>query len=133
MPGRGAWAFGSSAIATCRRVLIVTATMMTARAIPAMRKRNADGVVESGDIATTAGAISNATRFMTLINGLMAGPAVSLNGSPTVSPITVAAWASEPLPPWWPSSTSFLALSQAPPELAKKTAISVPAAIAPAR
>ena len=26
------------------------------------------------------------------------GPAVSLNGSPTVSPTTAAAWASEPLP-----------------------------------
>ena len=51
------------------------------------------------DRATTAGAISTATRFITLISGLMAGPAVSLNGSPTVSPITVAAWASECLPP----------------------------------
>ena len=30
----------------------------------------------------------------TLIIGLMAGPAVSLNGSPTVSPVTEAAWAS---------------------------------------
>jgi hypothetical protein len=35
----------------------------------------------------------------------------------------VAAWASDPLPPWWPSSTSFLALSQAPPELARNTSI----------
>src|SRR5262249_8391592 len=43
---------------------------------------------------TTAGAISKATRFMPLSGGLMAGPAVSLNGSPTVSPMTVAAWAS---------------------------------------
>ena len=56
----------------------------------------------SGVVArpTIAGAISTATRFMTLISGLIAGPAVSLNGSPTVSPITVAACASEPLPPW---------------------------------
>ena len=46
-----------------------------------------------------AGAISTETRFITLISGLMAGPAVSLKGSPTVSPMTVAAWASEPLPP----------------------------------
>ena len=37
--------------------------------------------------------------LMTLIIGLMAGPAVSLYGSPTVSPVTAAAWASEPLPP----------------------------------
>jgi len=34
---------------------------------------------------TTLVAISNDTRFMTLISGLIAGPAVSLNGSPTVS------------------------------------------------
>ena len=87
----------------------------------------------SGDSATTAGAISTATRFITLISGLMAGPAVSLNGSPTVSPMTVAAWASEPLPPWWPSSTSFLALSHEPPEFARNTAIKVPQAMAPAR
>ena len=91
------------------------------------------GVVLSGDMATTAGAISSDTRFITLISGLIAGLAVSLNGSPTVSPITVAAWATEPLPPWWPSSTSFLALSHAPPELARNTAINVPAAMAPAR
>ncbi len=56
----------------------------------------------------------------------MAGPAVSLNGSPTVSPITAAAWASEPLPPCAPSSTSFFALSQAPPEFASMTAMSTP-------
>src|SRR5215469_10768140 len=37
---------------------------------------------------TTLVAMSSETRFMTLISGLMAGPAVSLNGSPTVSPIT---------------------------------------------
>lgn len=35
--------------------------------------------------------ISSATIFATLIIGLMAGPAVSLYGSPTVSPVT-AAW-----------------------------------------
>ena len=75
---------------------------------------------------TTLVAISSETRFITLISGLIAGPAVSLNGSPTVSPMTVAACASEPLPPCLPSSTSFLALSQAPPELARNTAISTP-------
>ena len=48
---------------------------------------------------TTAGATSTETRFITLISGLMAGPAVSLNGSPTVSPMTVAACDSLPLPP----------------------------------
>src|SRR6201996_5019386 len=48
---------------------------------------------------TTLVAISSETRFITLSSGLMAGPAVSLNGSPTVSPMIVASWASEPLPP----------------------------------
>ena len=41
--------------------------------------------------ATMAGVIKSPTKFITLISGLMAGPAVSLKGSPTVSPITVAA------------------------------------------
>jgi hypothetical protein len=36
---------------------------------------------------------------MILIIGFTAGPAVSLYGSPTVSPVTAALWASEPLPP----------------------------------
>src|SRR5215471_21176528 len=42
---------------------------------------------------TTLVATSRETRFMTLSSGLIAGPAVSLNGSPTVSPMTVAACA----------------------------------------
>src|SRR5262249_54250815 len=61
------------------------------------------------------GMIRIATMFAILIIGLIAGPAVSLYGSPTVSPVTAAAWASEPLPPYRPSSISFLPLSQAPP------------------
>ncbi len=48
---------------------------------------------------TRNGMMSRATMLITLIIGLMAGPAVSLYGSPTVSPVTAAAWASEPLPP----------------------------------
>ena len=48
---------------------------------------------------TTTGTASSATRFMTLMSGFSAGPAVSLKGSPTVSPMTVALWFSEPLPP----------------------------------
>ena len=43
--------------------------------------------------------VSRLTMFMTLMSGLMAGPAVSLRGSPTVSPVTEALWASVPLPP----------------------------------
>ena len=54
------------------------------------------------------------------------GPAVSLSGSPTVSPVTAALCASEPLPPKWPSSTYFFALSQAPPTLSRKSAIRMP-------
>ena len=52
----------------------------------------------SSACVTTSGAISSATRFITLISGLSAGPAVSLNGSPTVSPITAALWALAALP-----------------------------------
>jgi hypothetical protein len=43
-----------------------------------------------------SGIIRIATMFATLIIGLIAGPAVSLKGSPTVSPVTDAACASEP-------------------------------------
>ena len=67
------------------------------------------------DRAMIAGRISSDTRFITLISGFSAGPAVSLNGSPTVSPMTAASCDFEPLPPSWPSSMYFLALSQAPP------------------
>ncbi len=91
--------------------------------------------LESGpmDSVTTAGATSSATRFITLMSGLIAGPAVSLNGSPTVSPMTVAACASDPFPPCSPSSTSFLALSHAPPAFARNTAMRTPAPMAPPR
>src|SRR5574344_1446427 len=61
-----------------------------------------------------------------LIKILSDGPDVSLNGSPTVSPTTVALWHSLPLPPKLPSSTYFLALSQAPPALAINTANTKP-------
>ena len=72
---------------------------------------------------------------MTLISGLMAGPAVSFSGSPTVSPVTAALCVSEPLPVAVRGSSSiiFLALSQAPPALAMKTASSWPTTIMPAR
>src|SRR2546421_7641974 len=124
---------GLSAIAVPRRLDTTTAATIIASATSEIVMRRPVYLSSAMDSATMAGAISSETRFITLINGLIAGPAVSLNGSPTVSPITVAACASEPLPPWLPSSTSFLALSQAPPELARKIAIRVPVAIAPAR
>src|SRR6266480_3788521 len=72
-----------------------------------------------------------ATMFTTLIIGLIAGPAVSLYGSPTVSPVTEAAWANEPLPPRFPSSINFLALSHAPPPEVIAIATNNPVTIVP--
>ena len=73
------------------------------------------------------------TMDMSLMRMLREGPEVSLKGSPTVSPTTVAWWEEEFLPPKWPSSTYFFALSQAPPELARKMARTKPAPRPPAR
>src|SRR4030042_1576278 len=69
---------------------------------------------------TMTGAIIKLTRLTTLIIGFSAGPAVSFNGSPTVSPTTLALCRSEPLPVFatrsrGSSSISFFALSHAPP------------------
>src|SRR5262249_25559213 len=116
----------ASPITVERRLGTMTPAAVPARATLAMARRSGVVAFWPTDSFTIAETISSETRFMTLISGLIDGPAVSLTGSPTVSPMTVAAWASEPLPPWWPSSTSFLALSQAPPELARNTAISAP-------
>jgi len=62
-----------------------------------------------------------------------AGPLVSFNGSPTVSPITAASCSFDFLPFTFPSlslnypdSIYFLALSQAPPALADDIAIDTP-------
>ena len=48
---------------------------------------------------TVKPAMTMLTIDMSLIRILRDGPEVSLNGSPTVSPTTVALWQSEPLPP----------------------------------
>ena len=64
---------------------------------------------------------------------LREGPEVSLKGSPTVSPITVALCTSEPFPPRLPSSTHFLALSHAPPAFASIMARGTPDTRLPAR
>src|SRR5205085_1145929 len=77
------------------------------------------------------GTINSATMLMILMSGLTAGPAVSLYGSPTVSPVTAALCASEPLPPWWPSSMYFFALSQAPPPVDIEMATNSPVTIVP--
>ena len=58
---------------------------------------------------------------------------MSLKGSPTVSPTTAALWASEPLPPQFPSSMYFLALSQAAPPLDIWMARRSPVTITPTR
>ena len=58
---------------------------------------------------------------MNLMTGFIATDEVSLKGSPTVSPTTVAAWSGVPFS-FRSTSTIFFALSQAPPALAMKTA-----------
>ena len=70
---------------------------------------------------TASSTASSPKSVVNLMIGFMATDEVSLNGSPTVSPMTVAAWSSVP---FCCSSTStiFLALSQAPPALAMKIA-----------
>ena len=77
-------------------------------------------------IAINNGANTSDTTVISLIRILMDGPDVSLNGSPTVSPVTVALCTSLPLPPKLPSSTYFLALSHAPPAFAMKMASTKP-------
>merc|ERR1712217_823264 len=59
-----------------------------------------------------------ALNFITM---LMAGPLVSLSGSPTVSPVTAFLCCSDPLVPV--ASMYFFALSQAPPVLLMLIAI----------
>src|SRR6266496_2419171 len=80
---------------------------------------DSEGIGATSDLASVqaliSGTIISATMLMILINGFTAGPAVSLYGSPTVSPVTAALCASEPFPPWCPSSIYFFALSHAPP------------------
>lgn len=67
------------------------------------------------------------------------GPEVSLSGSPTVSPTTAALCSSVPFflttPSTmnYPDSMNFLALSQAPPELADEIAIETPETKIPGR
>lgn len=72
------------------------------------------------------GANTNVMVLNNLIRICILGPAVSLNGSPTVSPTIVALCTSVPLPPTAPLSTYFLALSQAPPALFMNIAIRMP-------
>src|SRR5215510_7551307 len=64
---------------------------------------------------------NNPNKVVNLMTGFMATEEVSLNGSPTVSPTTVAACSSVPFERS-SVSTIFLALSQAPPAFAMKIA-----------
>ena len=73
------------------------------------------------------------TIDINLIKIFNEGPEVSLNGSPTVSPTTLALCAAEPFPPSLPPSIYFLALSQEPPALAIITAKTKPETTAPAK
>src|SRR5881296_981469 len=86
---------------------------------------------EAATVQKKIGIIKIATIFTTLIIGLIAGPAVSLYGSPTVSPVTDAACANEPLPPRFPSSINFFALSHAAPPEVMEIAINNPVTIVP--
>ena len=70
---------------------------------------------------TASSTASRPNRVVNLMTGFIATDEVSLNGSPTVSPTTVAACSSVPFS-LSSTSTSFLALSQAPPALAMKIA-----------
>src|SRR5690606_38547536 len=84
------------------------------------------------------GAMISDTMDINLIRMFMEGPEVSLNGSPTVSPVTEALWASEHLYSIFPfistpASNDFLALSQAPPALFWNIPRSTPDTVTPAR
>ena len=79
--------------------------------------------------------ISTASRpksVVNLITGLRLTEDVSLKGSPTVSPTTVAACSSVPLARM-STSTIFFALSQAPPAFAMKMAWKRPKKAMPIR
>src|SRR5215469_8297542 len=81
------------------------------------------------NIYINSGARTSVIVDKSLISTCRPGPAVSLNGSPTVSPTTAALWASDRLPPYMPVSINFFALSQAPPPLFRKVATSIPAIV----
>src|SRR6266566_615204 len=82
-----------------------------------------------GAAHTKSGASTSVTVLKSLISTCNDGPAVSLNGSPTVSPTTAALWVGLPFPPYSPVSMNFLALSQAPPPLLSSVAMSIPAIV----
>ena len=75
--------------------------------------------------------------LINLIKIFIEGPEVSLNGSPTVSPVTLALCASQPLYSispliTTPASKDFFALSHAPPALFWNIPIRTPETVTPA-
>src|SRR5436190_23149212 len=74
------------------------------------------------EFSKTAHSTANRPKsVVNLMTGFKATEDVSLNGSPTVSPTTVASWSGVPFI-LSSTSTIFLALSHAPPALAMKMA-----------
>jgi len=67
------------------------------------------------DRLMTGRRISSDTRFIHLDEGVEGGAGGVLERVADGVADDRALWASDPLPPWWPSSMYFLALSQAPP------------------
>ena len=100
-------------------------TKRTASRKPAAKKTAASVrliVAPPSAVSVTASSTaSSPKRVVNLITGFMATDDVSLNGSPTVSPMTVAAWRGVPFS-FKSTSTTFLALSHAPPAFAMKMA-----------
>src|SRR3954469_9832153 len=94
----------------------MTDTMKNAAASPWLKPGPCWSVSETAN--STA---SNPNSVVNLMIGLSATDDVSLNGSPTVSPTTVAACKSVPFC-FNSTSTIFFALSHAPPALAMKIA-----------
>ena len=58
---------------------------------------SAEAWSESSECPPKIGAITRPIKQVSFIKIFIEGPEVSLNGSPTVSPVTAALWASEPL------------------------------------
>mmetsp|Transcript_21521 Transcript_21521/g.53022 ORF Transcript_21521/g.53022 Transcript_21521/m.53022 type:complete len:238 (+) Transcript_21521:66-779(+) len=80
--------------------------------------------------------VTRPNTVISLIKMFIEGPDVSLKGSPTVSPATVALCHSDPLPLWGPNcpaSVIFLALSHAPPALDIRIPIMYPDPMAATR
>ena len=76
---------------------------------------------------TSNGTITKVIVDTSLIKIWIEGPAVSLQGSPTVSPVTAAKCTSVFFKPI--DSQYFFVLSQAPPPLFKNKAIKIPVAV----